>query len=64
MIALRGARHRESYLDIVMIGIVGAFLALAIVIVLGTAFGSFEYRGSGRKDGDRRIWKMNGRVYN
>jgi uncharacterized paraquat-inducible protein A len=33
--------HRESYLDIFMVAIVGALIALAAVIVLGSAFGSF-----------------------
>jgi hypothetical protein len=33
--------HHESYLDMLMIGIVGAILALIVVIVLGSAFGSF-----------------------
>ncbi len=33
--------HRESYMDIVMVSIVGGLLALAVVIVLGSAVGSF-----------------------
>ena len=41
LLAVCGATHRESYFDIVMVGIVGAVLALVAVIVLGTAFGSF-----------------------
>ncbi|HUC48943.1 MAG TPA: GntP family permease [Xanthobacteraceae bacterium] len=41
LLAICGASHRESYFDIVMVGIVGAILALAAVIVLGTMFGSF-----------------------
>jgi H+/gluconate symporter-like permease len=41
LLAICGASHRESYLDIVMVGIVGAVLALIAVIVLGTMFGSF-----------------------
>lgn len=41
MLAVCGCTHRESYLDIVMVAIVGATIALAAVIVLGTAFGSF-----------------------
>jgi hypothetical protein len=36
-----GTTHRESYFDIVMVGIVGAIIALAVVIGLGTALGSF-----------------------
>jgi H+/gluconate symporter-like permease len=41
LLAICGATHRESYFDIVMVGIVGAVLALIAVIVLGTMFGSF-----------------------
>jgi len=41
LLAVCGATHRESCFDIVMVGIVSAVLALAAVIVLGTAFGSF-----------------------
>jgi len=41
LLAVCGATHRESYFDIVMVGIVNAILALVAVIVLGTAFGSF-----------------------
>jgi H+/gluconate symporter-like permease len=41
LLAVCGCTHRESYLDIVMVAIVGALLALAAVIVLGTALGSF-----------------------
>jgi H+/gluconate symporter-like permease len=41
LLALCGASHRESYFDIVMVGIVGAVLALIAVIGLGTVLGSF-----------------------
>jgi H+/gluconate symporter-like permease len=41
LLAVCGTTHRESYFDIVMVGIVGALIALAVVIVLGSAFGSF-----------------------
>ncbi len=41
LLAICGSSHRESYFDIVMVGIVGAILALVAVIVLGTVFGSF-----------------------
>ena len=41
LLAVCGATHRESYFDIVMVGIVNAILALVTVIVLGTVFGSF-----------------------
>ena len=41
LLAVCGSTHRESYLDIVMVAIVGALLGLIAVIGLGTAFGSF-----------------------
>ena len=41
LLAVCGSTHKESYFDIVMVGIVGAMLALVAVIVLGTMFGSF-----------------------
>lgn len=41
LLAVCGATHKESYLDIVMVAIVGGLVALAGVIVLGTLFGSF-----------------------
>ncbi len=41
LLAVCGATHRESYLDIVVVAILGAIIALAAVIVLGSTFGSF-----------------------
>ena len=41
LLAVCGATHKESYFDIVMVGIVGAVLALVAVIALGSAVGSF-----------------------
>jgi H+/gluconate symporter-like permease len=41
LLALCGLSHRESYVDIVMVAIVGAIIALVAVIVLGSALGSF-----------------------
>jgi H+/gluconate symporter-like permease len=41
LLAVCGATHKESYFDIVMVGIVGALLALVAVVVLGSTFGSF-----------------------
>lgn len=41
LLAVCGTTHRESYLDIVMVAIVGAIIALAAVIGLGTVFGNF-----------------------
>jgi len=41
LLAVCGSTHRESYFDIVMVSIVGGLLALAAVIGLGGAFGSF-----------------------
>jgi H+/gluconate symporter-like permease len=41
LLAVCGMTHRDSYFDIVMVGIAGAVLALVAVIVLGSVFGSF-----------------------
>jgi H+/gluconate symporter-like permease len=41
LLAVCGSTHRESYLDIVMVGIIGAVLALVAIIALGSIFGSF-----------------------
>ncbi len=41
LLAVCGSTHRESYRDIVIAGIVGPIIALAIVIVLGSILGSF-----------------------
>jgi hypothetical protein len=41
LLAVCGTTHRQSYVDIVMVGIVSAILALIAVIILGSAFGSF-----------------------
>jgi len=41
LLAACGVTHRESYFDIFMVAIVGALIALAAVIVLGSALGSF-----------------------
>jgi H+/gluconate symporter-like permease len=41
LLAVCGSTHRESYLDLFMVAVVGALLALAVVIALGTALGSF-----------------------
>ncbi|MBN9562088.1 MAG: GntP family permease [Alphaproteobacteria bacterium] len=41
LLAVCGSTHAKSYFDIVMVGIVGALLALAVVIVLGGLIGSF-----------------------
>ena len=41
LLAVCGSNHRESYFDIVMVAIVGAIVALAAVILLGSIFGSF-----------------------
>jgi H+/gluconate symporter-like permease len=41
MLAVAGCTHRESYLDIVMVAVVSALLALVIVIALGSTLGSF-----------------------
>ena len=41
LLAICGCSHRESYFDIVMVGIVGAIFALVSIIAIGTALGSF-----------------------
>ncbi|MPZ34535.1 MAG: GntP family permease [Rhodospirillales bacterium] len=41
LLAVCGSTHGKSYFDIVMVGIVGALLALVAVIVLGSLLGSF-----------------------
>lgn len=41
MLAVCGCTHKESYLDVVMVAVVGAVLGLIAVIVLGSMFGSF-----------------------
>ncbi len=41
LLAVCGSTHAKSYFDIVMVGIVGALVALVAVIALGDLFGSF-----------------------
>ncbi|MCK1718984.1 GntP family permease [Bradyrhizobium sp. 141] len=41
LLAICGLTHRDSYFDIVMVGIVTSLLALVAVIALGNALGSF-----------------------
>jgi H+/gluconate symporter-like permease len=41
LLAVCGVSHREGYRDIVMVGIVGAMIALVAVIVVGGLVGSF-----------------------
>ncbi|WP_233869497.1 GntP family permease [Paraburkholderia adhaesiva] len=41
LLAVCGSTHRESYRDLVVVSIAGALIALVVVIVLGTLFGSF-----------------------
>jgi H+/gluconate symporter-like permease len=41
LLSVCGSTHRKSYLDIVMAGVVGPILALVVVIVVGSVFGSF-----------------------
>jgi H+/gluconate symporter-like permease len=41
LLAVCGVTHSDSYKDIFVVAIVGALLALAAVIVLGSIFGSF-----------------------
>lgn len=41
LLAICGLTHRQSYFDIVMVGIVSSVVALAVVIAMGSALGSF-----------------------
>jgi H+/gluconate symporter-like permease len=41
LLAVCGVTHRESYADLFVVAIIGALIALAVVIALGTIFGSF-----------------------
>lgn len=41
LLAVCGVSHRDSYFDIFMVAIVGALIALAAVILIGSAVGSF-----------------------
>ena len=41
LLAVCGSTHRESYRDIVIVGIVGPIIALAAIIALGSILGSF-----------------------
>jgi H+/gluconate symporter-like permease len=41
LMAVCGSNHRESYLDMAMVAIVGAIASLVVAILLGTVFGSF-----------------------
>src|SRR5436309_15128337 len=55
LLAVCGSTHRDSYRDIVMVGIVGALVALAAVIALGSVVGSFWAIGVGQHpDGRHR----------
>jgi len=41
LLAVCGVTHKESYAHLAMVAIVGAIVALAVVILLGNQFGSF-----------------------
>jgi H+/gluconate symporter-like permease len=41
LLAVCGSTHRQSYWNIAAVAIIGPALALAAVIALGSAFGSF-----------------------
>ena len=41
LLAICGLTHRDSYFDIVMVGILSSVIALVAVIAIGSAFGSF-----------------------
>ena len=41
LLSICGLTHRQSYLDILVVAVVFPLVALAVVVMLGTAFGSF-----------------------
>lgn len=41
LLAICGSTHRESYRDIFFVGILGPFISLAVIVVLGSLLGSF-----------------------
>jgi H+/gluconate symporter-like permease len=41
LLALCGTSHRDSYFDIIMVGMAGPILALIVVIAMGSLLGSF-----------------------
>ena len=41
LLAICGLTHRESYFDIVMVGILNSIIALIAIIAIGSAVGSF-----------------------
>jgi len=41
LLAVCGVSHSDAYLDLFVVAIIGALLALAAVIFLGSALGSF-----------------------
>jgi H+/gluconate symporter-like permease len=41
LLSVCGTTHKQSYLDMVIVSVVGALAALIVVIVLGTLLGSF-----------------------
>ncbi|MGU7776277.1 GntP family permease [Burkholderia sp. MR1-5-21] len=41
LLSVCGTTHKQSYRDMVMVGVIGALAALVVVIVLGTVAGSF-----------------------
>ncbi|AKC85670.1 GntP family permease [Pseudoxanthomonas suwonensis] len=41
LLAVCGCKHRQSYFDLAMAAVLGPLLALVVVIVLGSVFGSF-----------------------
>jgi H+/gluconate symporter-like permease len=41
LLAVCGVSHRDAYMDLFVVAIVGALVALATVIILGSTLGSF-----------------------
>ena len=54
LLAVCGAMHKQSYFDILMVGIVSALLGLVAVIALGLLFGSFQASAPG---GPAWLWE-------
>ena len=48
LLAVCGLTHRESYLDIVMVAVVGAIIALAVALPSGARLGRSEERTKNR----------------
>ena len=41
LLAVTGLTHRQSYIDIFMVTVIGPLVALTVVLILGSTLGSF-----------------------